>query len=114
MSYTNLLKETERKLEQFGYTWADVQWIRCKKKRVPVERFIEIAKGTEYDSGYGGHEIDGSLKIRAGRHLFVRGVYDGSEWWEPIDLSAPTEEWQGDTFRNCDYGEKDDDCIGGE
>lgn len=114
MSYTNLLEETERRLAEYGYTWDDVLWIRCRKKKVPVERFIKIAAGTEYDSGYGGHEMDGSLKIRVGKHLFVRGVYDGAEWWAPIDISEPTEEWQGDTFWDSGYVEEDDDCIGGE
>jgi len=114
MSYTNLLKETEWKLACFGYTWDDVLWIRCNGKRVSVDRFKEIARHTKYDNGYGGHEIDGSLKIRAGKHLFARGVYDGAEWWEPIDISEPMEEWQGDTFKNSDYGEEDDTCIGGE
>ena len=81
---------------------------------MPVERFKKIAAHTEYDSGFGSHKIDGSLKIRVGEHLFARGVYDGAEWWEPINVSEPTEEWQGDTFENTDYGEEDDTYIGCE
>jgi len=114
MTYIYLLEETERKLAQFGYTWDDVLWIRCNGKRVSIDRFKEIARSTNYDNGYGGHRIDGSLKIRVGEHLFARGVYDGAEWWEPINISEPTEEWQGDAFLDSDYGEDDDDCIGGE
>ena len=114
MTYTNLLEETEWKLAQFGYTWDDVLWIRCNRKKVSVDRFKKIARSTNYDNGYGGHYIDGSLKIRVGKHLFARGVYDGAEWWEPIDVSEPTEDWQGDAFLDSDYWEDDDDCIGGE
>lgn len=111
----NLLEETTRALSEYGYDLADIIWIRCEGRKVSLELFKEIAAGTEYDAGYGGHEIDGSLKIRVGRHLFVRAVYDGAEWWAPIDISEPTEEWQGSTFIDSgDYEESDDTCIGGE
>lgn len=111
----NLLRETIKTLSEYGYELADIIWIRCEGKNVPIEQFKEIAARTEYEAGYGGHEVSGSLKIRVGRHLFVRGVYDGAEWWEPIDISDPTEEWQGQTFLDGSMSEKDDDrCIGGE
>lgn len=112
----NLLKETVKALSEYGYELTDIIWIRCEGKKVSVEQFKEIAAKTEYNAGYGGHELNGSLKIRVGRHLFVRGVlYDGAEWWEPIDISDPIEEWQGNTFLDDSMSEKDDDrCIGGE
>ena len=112
---TNLLEETEERLHEYGYSLDDPDIvIRCQKKRVPVEVFRSIASGTEYNSGFGGSEIDGSLKIFVGHHLFVRAVYDGAEWWEPVDISIPTETWTGYSFtRNWDYV-ADDQSIGGE
>lgn len=113
---TNLLEETEERLNECGYSLDDPDIvIRCQKKRVPVEVFRSIASGTEYDSGYGGSEIDGSLKIFVGHHLFVRAVYDGAEWWEAIDTSIPTETWTGDSFTRNGWDRVDDDgSIGGE
>ena len=35
----------------------------------------------EYDSGYGGQELDGIIVFNDGSWL-SRGEYDGSEWWE--------------------------------
>ena len=33
-----------------------------------------------YDAGYGGQELDGTIWLEDGRWL-TRGEYDGSEWW---------------------------------
>ena len=35
----------------------------------------------EYDSGYGGQELFGTVWMDNGEWL-TRGEYDGSEWWE--------------------------------
>ena len=35
----------------------------------------------EYDSGFGGQELDGIVWLVDGT-WFTRGEYDGSEWWE--------------------------------
>lgn len=35
----------------------------------------------EYDNGYGGQEIDGTIWFTDGTWA-TRGEYDGSEWWE--------------------------------
>lgn len=35
----------------------------------------------EYDSGYGGQELYGTVWLEDGTWL-SRGEYDGSEWWE--------------------------------
>lgn len=35
----------------------------------------------EYDNGYGGQELDGTVWLQDGTWL-SRGEYDGSEWWE--------------------------------
>ena len=35
----------------------------------------------EYDSGYGGQELFGTVWLEDGTWL-SRGEYDGSEWWE--------------------------------
>jgi len=35
----------------------------------------------DYDSGYGGQELSGTIVFKDGTWL-ERGEYDGSEWWE--------------------------------
>jgi len=35
----------------------------------------------EYDDGFGGQELDGTIVFKDGTWL-ERGEYDGSEWWE--------------------------------
>lgn len=41
----------------------------------------------EYDSGYGGQELYGTVWLEDGTWL-SRGEYDGSEWWEHNVLPA--------------------------
>ena len=41
-----------------------------------------------YDSGYGGNEIELSLKIVGDSWWLERAEYDGSEWWDFKTLPA--------------------------
>lgn len=36
----------------------------------------------EYDSGYGGQELYGTVWLMEDNTWLERGEYDGSEWWE--------------------------------
>lgn len=78
----NLYSETDEMLSRFGYSWDDVDWVGGKKYRVPIANFIEVAKETEYDSGYGSPEVATDLVIVLNNGTwFSRAEYDGSEWW---------------------------------
>ena len=79
---SNLLKETERKLAEAGYTWDDVVAIQGKEFGIGIARFKELAD-VEYSSGYGAQEVASDLVIlMKDGSWFTRGEYDGSEWWE--------------------------------
>lgn len=52
-------------------------------------RFLKILASIDYDNGYGGQELFGTIVFKDGTWL-ERGEYDGSEWWE--HRKHPTEE----------------------
>lgn len=78
---TNLLQETLKVLERNGKTSGDVVWVGDKYKKTTWENFKNISN-FNYDNGYGGNEIEGSLLIVGDTWWLERGEYDGSEWWE--------------------------------
>lgn len=96
---TNLLKETTDLLASHGKTGTDVRWvglteapwmpmINAKSGKVPDplpvgswEDFVRFAD-FDYDSGYGGNEVEGHLVVVGDGWWLERGEYDGSEWWE--------------------------------
>ena len=49
---------------------------------VDIDNFMEIAKRTNYDDGYGRTEIPKNLKIVGDYWWLERNEYDGSEWFE--------------------------------
>lgn len=51
--------------------------------------FLNSLASINYDNGYGGQELFGTIVFKDGTWL-ERGEYDGSEWWEHRKL--PTEE----------------------
>lgn len=88
----NLWEETNDALEQNGYTWNDIVYIGSYELAIPIDNFVEIAKKTDYDSGYGAAEIAEDLMIIMNDDCWYdRGEYDGSEWWEyhsPVQVPA--------------------------
>lgn len=80
---TNLLQETLETLRDNGKTPADVIWVGSGDgtKAITWEQFVEIAN-VGYNSGYGGHEVNGGLVVVGDTWWLERGEYDGSEWWE--------------------------------
>lgn len=77
----NLLKETEDKLEEYGFTWDDVVWVGTPDMEIPLKHFKEIAD-CEYDEGYGAAEVATDLLVCGIGWWMERWEYDGSEGWE--------------------------------
>lgn len=79
----NLWKETIEDLKDRGYNWDDVTAVFGKNYSITKENFEEIAKGTDYDCGYGSQHVaeDLIVLLKDGNWL-ERGEYDGSEWWQ--------------------------------
>jgi hypothetical protein len=84
----NLLNETREILTSNGKNESDVVWVgvgdRYHKRPAMAFSWQEFAalSGFEYDDGFGGNEIAGSLKVVGDNWWLERGEYDGSEWWE--------------------------------
>jgi len=77
----NLLKETLEVLERNKVSPSDVCFVTDGKSDCGWKEFADNAD-FEYDEGYGGNEINLSLKIVGKDWWLERGEYDGSEWWE--------------------------------
>ena len=89
----NLWKETIQKLKEHNLSFDDVVAIYGNDFQITKENFEEVAKKTNYYSGYGGQEVASDLKILGNNFIMTRGEYDGSEWWELmyIGISIPKE-----------------------
>ena len=87
----NLFTELEECLEDNGYKLADIYFVYGNDYQITLDNFIEVAKKTKYDGGYGGQEVASDLCIRGKGFLIIRGEYDGSEWFEFISLKVPEE-----------------------
>ena len=77
----NLWKETIDILEKHNKKWKDVLKVYGNDFQITKENFENVAKKTEYYSGYGGQEIASDLKISGEDFVMYREEYDGSEWW---------------------------------
>lgn len=57
--------------------------ILLKEGYTPAE-YEEFLKklNFEYDNGYGGQELFGTIWLSEDNTWYERGEYDGSEWWE--------------------------------
>ena len=63
--------------------------LRSNRDEQAEHFFLETLSSIDYDNGYGGQELFGTIVFKDGTWL-ERGEYDGSEWWEHRKL--PTEE----------------------
>lgn len=86
----NLLTETAEILLQCKKVKDDVRWVGVRYAGVgredtglsfTWEQFSAVAN-LEYDNGFGGNEVEGSLVVVGDDWWLERGEYDGSEWWE--------------------------------
>lgn len=79
---TNLYRETIEALGEHKKTINDIVFISGNGHEIPIENFVEVAKGYDYDAGYGGTEVPVDLMIVGKGWWLERHEYDGSEWWE--------------------------------
>lgn len=79
----NLLQETIEILHEHGRTPNDVRWVGNQEGTVVSSwQSFEAVADFEYDSGYGGNEVQLDLVIVGEDWWLERGEYDGREWWE--------------------------------
>jgi hypothetical protein len=78
----NLYKETLEALARYGKTPRDAEWVGDGDEWVTWDRFAELAKDLNYDSGYGIQNINPGLVVRGKDWWLARMEYDGSEWWQ--------------------------------
>ena len=82
MGMTNFLKETASVMIAHRLNVKDIVYIGNGECSCTWDEFQVIAN-TNYDSGYGGAEIDEALIIVFSNGFEMhRGEYDGSEWWD--------------------------------
>lgn len=87
----NLLKETIEDLAQYNKTLTDIEfcsiipseysWRDQQSGYFDVSVFTSLAD-KDYDAGFGGAEVNQSLKLVGKDFWLERHEYDGSEWWE--------------------------------
>ena len=67
---TNLWEETLRELATYGKTFKDVKYIQGSDFAITKENFEQVAKKSEYYSGFGTAKVAEDL------------VIVGDDWWE--------------------------------
>ena len=85
----NLLSETIHVLNEHNKDLYDIKWIGCDEFCISMLDFITLSRNLDYDDGFGSTEIAQDLKIVGNNFVMVRSEYDGSEWWDFINLSEP-------------------------
>lgn len=92
---TNARKELINILDNIEKTPSDISWMLVYKATYSEvsDAFTTIDQlNFNYDSGYGGQELFGTVYFNDGTWL-DRGEYDGSEWWE--HMTPPIlEQWK--------------------
>ena len=81
MMKINLYIETVAVLEENDKVLDAIFWVGTTEATIDIVRFLEVARDTEYDNGWGGAEIASDLIIVGADWWLSRGEYDGSEWW---------------------------------
>lgn len=79
---TNLWEETMKVLVAHGKTFKDVKYIQGSDFGITKENFEQVAKKSDYDSGFGAPEVAEDLVVVGDSWWLERHEYDGSEWWE--------------------------------
>lgn len=82
---TNLLRETEEALRDNNKSMDDVVWFGSSRCYLTRETFMKLSD-VEYDSGFGTPEIATDLMVVGEGWWLVRDEYDGSEWWNYIEI----------------------------
>lgn len=87
----NLKDCTLKILENCGKTVDDIKWVGCRKYKIPLDKFWELAD-QYYQNGYGGTEVAEDLIVVGEDWWLERAEYDGSEWWEFKSLPKEPDE----------------------
>jgi hypothetical protein len=83
MRRKNLWVETIEFLRDHSLIWEEVDYVILDGECViDKKNFEEVARDTNYDSGWGAQEIRGDLMLVGWNWWAVRKKYNGSEWWE--------------------------------
>lgn len=77
----NLWEETIGVLKEHGKTFDGVRFIQGDDFKITKENFEQVAKKTNYDSGYGAAHVATDLVVVGKNWWLERGEYDGAEWW---------------------------------
>lgn len=91
MKLTNLWEETTNKLKEHSLSFDDVLYIQGKDFGITKENFKEVAKRTDYHSGFGAQKVAKDLILVGKGWWLERGEYDGSEWWRFVELPEKLE-----------------------
>lgn len=79
---TNLWEETTRMLAAHEKTFKDVLYIQGSDFEITKEYFEQVAKMSNYNSGFGSVKVAEDLVIVGDDWWLERHDYDGNEWWE--------------------------------
>lgn len=88
--WINLYEETMKVLKENGKSLNDIKFIRGDDFDITVDNFIEVAKKTDYNAGFGAAEVATDLKIVGEDWFLQRREYVGSEWWEFTTIPTRT------------------------
>lgn len=98
----SLYEETIRSLSMDGYSWEDVDWVGSREFEIPKEDFINLAKKTFYDSGFGWQQVAKDLVIvMKDSSWYSRYEYDGSERWTHNKVISKPDKTIDNLYRLC-------------
>ena len=100
----NLFEELLECLQENGYELSAIENVYGSDYRTTLENFIEVAKNTNYDSGYGWQEVASDLCIKGKDFLITRIEYDGSERFQFYSLKVPEETEKISKLANSNSG----------
>lgn len=78
----NLLEELIEVLEKHGKDLDDITHVFGEYYRISFYNFLDVARKTTYDRGYGSQVIAKDLTITGDDFWVTRAEYDGQEWFE--------------------------------
>ena len=102
----NLLEETIQKIEDYGHTTNEVNFVTDGDVYCNWEDFARNTKNYNYKAGFGTNEVNRNLKVVGLGWWLERNEYDGNGWWEYKSIpTAPSdygEVWLKDGW-SCRY-----------
>lgn len=104
---TNLFEETVRVLAHHNKFWKDISWVGGNDFYIDLATFINVAKETNYDNGFGAQEIAEDLVIAFNDGSWLsREEYDGSEGWRyNYYPQKPSKKFEGENCKlRCSEG----------